>query len=458
MSTNQPKDVVKIDVTPPAPPTNPTVTDTTETSVTVSWSPASDNGRVGGYAVNRGGTNIGNTWKTEYTVRNLACGTAYPVEIRAMDLARQYSAPATLELTTAACTVEPPAADVYLSPAGADTNPCTSAAPCLTLDRGYRAAQSGETVELAAGMYGGQQIVSADPTKDVSDVHFRPAPGEVAEIESLDVFGAHLSFSDLVVTRDFYVKCGADDVTLRHSKASLLFIRAATNISIVDSEFGPSDDISQIGHTAECPFAPSNVLLDGVYMHDFVNPETHMECLTIQAGDDLVVRNSRFHRCQDFDVLVKPRQPVPAYTNMVFENNWFDQPYPEGTTTIQFSAPDSGGSYTNVVLRHNSFGAQAILKPAFATFTGMRFLANVGTDVICLPAVSYERNVWSDRACGPSDSVAPTGYLDEPGFDFHLVPGAAAVGHGDPADHPATDIDGEPRVDGLPDAGADEQP
>jgi hypothetical protein len=50
------------------------------------------------------------------------------------------------------------------------------------------------------------------------------------------------------------------------------------------------------------------------------------------------------------------------------------------------------------------------------------------------------------------------GYVDEAGFDFHLAAGAAAVDHGDPLDHPATDIDGDPRVDGLPDAGADERP
>jgi hypothetical protein len=457
VTTFAPKNVVKIDVTPPTPPMNLAVTDTTETSVTVSWSAASDNGRVGGYGLARLGTTIANTWTTEYTFRNLACGTSSPVAVRAMDLARQFSEPATLEVGTAACTEPPPAADVFVSPSGDDANPCSASAPCLTLARGYLAAQSGQTVELASGFYGGQQIVPSDPTKGEAQVLVRPAPGAIAELQSLDVFGTDVTFSDLLVTNDFYVKCGADDVTLRNSKARLFFIRSATNISIVDSEFGPSDDISQIGHTEECPFAPVNVVLDGVYMHDFVNPATHMECLTIQAADDLVVRNSRFQRCQDFDVLVKPRDPVLTYTNMLFENNWLGAPYPEGTTTIQFSAPDSGAGYNNVVLRHNSFGSQVILKPAFATFTDMRFLANVGTDVICLPTVLYDRNVWSDRACGATDTVAPAGYVDEAGFDFHLAPGAAAVGHGDPVEHPATDIDGEPRVDGQPDAGADER-
>jgi hypothetical protein len=42
---------------------------------------------------------------------------------------------------------------VYVAPSGFDGNLCTQTAPCLTLDRGYRAVADGGTVELAAGSY-----------------------------------------------------------------------------------------------------------------------------------------------------------------------------------------------------------------------------------------------------------------------------------------------------------------
>jgi hypothetical protein len=124
----------------------------------------------------------------------------------------------------------------------------------------------------------------------------------------------------------------------------------------------------------------------------------------------------------------------------------------------QNSVPSSGGSFTNETLRHNSFASRPILKP-LGVYTDFRVTANVGTDFTCFASVTYARNVWQDGpACDPTDTVAPMAYVDQHGFDLHLRPGAAAIGHGDPTNHPATDIDGDPRQDGLPDAGADEQP
>jgi hypothetical protein len=465
LTTFMPKDVVKIDVAPPGPPSALEVMSVTETTATVHWAAAADNGRVGGYALSRSGRVVANTWTTSHTVRNLACGTTTPVEVRAMDLARQFSEPAVVDVTTQPCTGSPPPADVYVSPAGSDAASCTAAAPCLTLERAYRAAQPGQVVELADGLYAGQSVIPVDPAKtSEQDVLVRPAPGAVAELESLDVFGGHVSFQDLLVAHDLYVKCGADDVTFRHGRAAVFFISSASDVSLLDSEFGPAVNVhSRIQRDAEdgCANTSSNVLLDGLYLHDnytFPHDSEHMECLTIQTVDGLTLRNSRFHRCEDFDVLVKRLGAAADTRNVLIENSWFDEPYPDGVTSIQFSVPASGGSFTNVTLRHNSFASRPILKP-LGVYTDFRVIANVGTDFTCFASVTYARNVWQDGpACGATDTVAAMAYVDQQAFDLHLQPGAAAVGHGDPADHPATDIDGDPRQDGLPDAGADEIP
>lgn len=53
---------------------------------------------------------------------------------------------------------------VRVSHAGLDTNPCGETAPCLTFNRAYRAAQPGQVVDVAAGVYPGQTI-NRDPTK-----------------------------------------------------------------------------------------------------------------------------------------------------------------------------------------------------------------------------------------------------------------------------------------------------
>ncbi len=352
---------------------------------------------------------------------------------------------------------------MWVSTTGSDSN-CARldpSRPCQTLSRANRVAQPGDQVEIAAGAYPAQDVLD-DPTKtSETDVIFRPAPGADVVVDDIDVWADHIEFRRLRINVDFYAKCGSDDVTLRGSKARLFFIRSAKRISLIDTEFGPSDDISQIGHTEECQFAPENIVLDQVYMHDFTNPNTHMECVTIQAANNIVVRNSRFQRCQDFDIFIKPRAPVLSYTNMVFENNWLAKPAPTGSAAISLSLPDGGSKMTNITFRNNSFNASLIVKPEI-DYSNVLFVGNIGTTIGtgCNEAgVTVAYNVWSnDSSCGPTDIHAPTGYVDAANFDYHLVPGAAAINRGSPTDFPAHDIDRQARpMGGRADAGADER-
>jgi hypothetical protein len=65
----------------------------------------------------------------------------------------------------------------------------------------------------------------------------------------------------------------------------------------------------------------------------------------------------------------------------------------------------------------------------------------------------------ADPSCGPGSYVAPGGvaFVNRAAGDYHLAPGSAAIGRGDPNRYPATDIDGQTRpIGSAPDAGADE--
>ena len=455
------------DTVAPSVPSGLVKSSSTTSSISVSWTASSDNVGVAGYGLYRGASSTGSTANRSATFSGLACGTSYSLAVDAYDAAGNRSAKATITAATNACpppTPPPPppppggSASVFIAPNGSDSNACSQTAPCKTFDRGFRAAAPGAVVEMAAGLYPGQQIIPNAAKAGSTPVQFRPAPGANVELESLDVFGDHVDIGGITIERDFYVKCGADDVTFRNSKASLFFIRAATNIQIIDTEFGPSSDISQIGHTAECQTSPDQILMDRVYMHDYVNSATHMECLTVQAANNLTIRNSRFTRCQDFDIFFKHRSPVLASTNITLENNWFDVPWPTGSSSISFSLPDGGGSFSNLLIRNNSFAGGLLMKPD-ADFRNARVIANVGIsfDGPC-GDVTTAYNVWSeDAGCSPTDRQAPTGYVNQSGFDFHLRPGAAAIDRGDPTSYPATDIDGQARPRGsAPDAGADE--
>lgn len=322
-------------------------------------------------------------------------------------------------------------------------------------------AAPGQTVELAAGSYPVQDVLEDSAKTSEVDVIVRPAAGADAIVEDLDVWADHIEFRNLTINVDFYVKCGADDVTLRGSKARLFFVRAATDVSIIDTEFGPSDSISQIGHTEECETSPDRILLDQVYMHDFTHPDdaNHMECLTVQAANNLVIRNSRFYHCEDFDILFKHRAPVLRSTNVLIENSWFDEPWPDGSSAIQFSEPESGGTYENVTIRNNSWNATLMLKPEVG-YLNAKVIANVGTRFggSC-GDIASAYNIWSGTSpCTPTDLQAPPGFVDQENFDFHLAPGSPAINRGHPGDHPTDDIDGNARpMGGRADAGADER-
>ncbi len=351
-------------------------------------------------------------------------------------------------------------ASVFLSTTGSDSNPCTAVARCKTISRAYQVAAPGQTIELAAGSYPAQDVLEDTSKTSETDVIVRPAAGADVTVEDIDVWADHIEFRNLKITVDFYVKCGADDVTLRNSKAGLFFIRSATDITFIDTEFGPSDSISQIGHTAECEFSPDRILMERVYMHDFTNDDdaVHMECLTVQAANNITIRNSRFYHCEDFNILFKHRFPVLRSTNILLENNWFDVPWPDGTSAIQFSEPDSGGVYENLTLRNNSWNATVTLKPE-VSYVNAKLIANLGTRYggPC-SAVTSAYNIWSGTApCSSTDLQASPGYVNQSGFDFHLLPTSPAINRGHPTDFPLIDIDGQSRpMGGRADAGADE--
>src|ERR687888_416919 len=305
----------------------------------------------------------------------------------------------------------------YVSPSGSDGAACTQAAPCRSMDRAYRVAQPGETVELAGGSYPAQ-TVNADGAKAVgsADVLFRPAAGATVTLGDLRSF--------------------ANDV-------HYLGLRFATGgqPNVKGGDYGPY--VSCSGGSQITPYDPDEtrlsmmprfITIDGVVFHDYSIssscPSAHLDCLHIMPAADVTVRNSQFYRCQHLGLLLNSNGPGNV-ENDVIENNFFGQ-----TAGAGFALREGAEDFENVQVRYNS--GSDIIPQTDNVLKNVRWTANA-TEYMgpCRSAITYEYNVAGDH--------------------LHLKPGAAAIDRGKPGDYPAADIDGNSRPQGsAADAGADE--
>jgi hypothetical protein len=97
------------DTTPPSQPGNPTQTGATQTTISMSWAPSTDNVGVTSYVVYRNGAGVTftNGSTTSFTDTGLTCGTSYTYAVRAADAAGNLSTAGTASLATSACSPPP---------------------------------------------------------------------------------------------------------------------------------------------------------------------------------------------------------------------------------------------------------------------------------------------------------------------------------------------------------------
>jgi outer membrane biosynthesis protein TonB len=379
-------------------------------------------------------------------------------------------------------TPEPPAEEataLRLSPSGVDTNDCSAAKPCKTLNRAYKVAKPGQTVEMASGTYTDTALSLDSAKTSAADVVFRPLAGATVTISpQLHVYAQHLELRELRFTSKLWIESSAADVTIRNSTLKNFDLysngkESSHDISFIGGSIGPSaNENSRIASNGPSTSAsPRDILIDGVDFHDFtVSPgsEAHVECLQVWAVDGLTIRNSKFRNCEVFDIFLQklPEGAAATPSNILIENNFFDC-CGSGYYSIRMG-DHAGTSWKDVTIRNNSLNKEIDPDPS-VPYSNVKIVGNVGPALKFWSGstgaiepkpsgVEVDYNVWYAGAkVGSHDKVAAAGFRNAAAVDFHLNAGAAAIDAGDPANAPATDIDGDARPAGAaPDAGADE--
>jgi hypothetical protein len=219
---------------------------------------------------------------------------------------------------------------------GADQGACLAAHPCATLGYAYQVARPGEVVDVAAGSYP-LQTIPLVASRAGAPVIIRPAAGAQVALAGIEVYGAHVELRDFV-TRGWYVKEGATDVTFRNVSADgAIFITSANNVRILGGSVGPGDSIDSQIKAADAVGAPvpSDILIDSVDFHDWTrvaDPSAHVECLQIGAGVRITIRNSVFKDCETHGLFVRSWGGTMRIADLDIEHNWF------GVTNVGYYA------------------------------------------------------------------------------------------------------------------------
>jgi hypothetical protein len=340
------------------------------------------------------------------------------------------------------------AATRQVAPGGADAGECLDAA-CGSLGYAYGRAAPGDVVQVASGTYGAQDVPAGSKA-----VTFHGAPG--AKVRELDNSASNVTFDGIEVDAGF-AKTAAFENHGSPGAENVIFKNAAIG-NVIDEK--------------GALVSGTNFTFDHVLFHDVLlqTDGVHLECVYAIGVPGITVRNSTFHNCGVMDLFFTYGDwwsPLPpAYGNVTLENNVFEHSlnlggdwHAYGLYVAATGPPPSGGTLDGWTVRNNTFETDAYVERPSAS--GSRWVGNLGT-WNCVTGVSYSHNVGkkcagTDTSVSPAAStasvVAPLGWVNAPGGDFHLLSSSPAIGAADPNDAPATEHDGYAR-DSRPDAGA----
>jgi hypothetical protein len=324
----------------------------------------------------------------------VVCGIAVPVAYAVMP----HSLPKTCSSTNCV---------LHVAPGGSDAAPCSALKPCRTFDRAYRAARPGQVVQLAAGRYREQKIRVDDAKVSGRDVVFEPARGAHVVVDDLQVYGSHVEFRNFTLTNTWATFVQTNDATFRNLRASYFVISSSRNIRVLGGSYGPAVDTKSQVQPLPDNVEPRNITVDGVFFHDYTrkDPISHLECLQFGAGSGIIVRNSRFKNCNDFDLMMGIWGNVPEPSNILIENNLFE-PSTEATSCCVAYYSMMTAGWANTTIRNNTFAMPWTFATSGGTYRNVKVTRNIGPfqSWRCDERVAYSHNRWHGARCGPTDT------------------------------------------------------
>jgi hypothetical protein len=331
---------------------------------------------------------------------------------------------------------EPRGEALFISPSGSDSNSCTEAKPCQTMNRAYELATAGATVRLLSGSYPEQHLEGDSSKTSSSHVVFAPAPGASVKFTGAIVtVASHITIEDMSVLDVTIGNVEADeqkpnptDITLLNLTGRNFEIASATHITVEGGSWGPATacaeaytgsyegDNNAIRQPTEQ--APEDILINDTVIHNVQSDNfnnCHIEGLAIFAGNHVTVSKSKFYENSVYDIFMQQNVGA-APDNVTLEGNWFATAV---DTTGKNGEPVGHGDgiavgnelSENVTLEDNHFNDILDMNDAeeISTFHNVRVVGNVGIlpyeNYPCesLSGIEWSKNIWQNDKCASSD-------------------------------------------------------
>ena len=478
------------DTQAPTAPTGLSAGAQTQTAITLSWAPSTDNTGVAGYRSFRNGTQVGTGTASSSTFSGLTCGTSYSLAVEAYDAAGNTSTRPGITASTTACS-PPPAPAPAPAPGSGTANlwvdttggSCvrqsapgayTDAQAC-SWSAAYQAAQTGDVIFVKGGSYG--DVTMGANKAGTSNVTYRTASGEnvvVDDFENGHIAGAagvgNIALVGPVTARTFRSD-KASNVTVDNWRVDcggcvnvqIFHLESASNVVVRNSDISDNTDNSLIWING------TNLTFENNVIHDAglrSGSGAHTECMYVWNVTGLTLKRNHFYHCSVMDVFVTGGAVANGglVENNVFEKPWSTTGVVGNGFAFHFrNGGDPSPDPDNWDFRYNTFvGPLSISSESPVGAGGMRVIGNVFlSGAPCgKNNTTYSNNAFVSGACGTnaitnSLSTYQAGFAStaDPG-DYSLTSTSVLVNKGG-SPYPATDRKGTARPSGgAPDIGA----
>jgi chitodextrinase len=458
-----------------------------QSSVSVSWQPASDNVGVVGYGYYRAGSLVGNGTGTSYVFSGLACGTSSSFAVDAYDAAGNRSGKSSITASTSACSPAPPpasSANLWVDSSGGScvrqaTRGSWVDAQACSWNQAYQTAQTGDLILVRGGNYGNVTIGPNKSSIAAPGVTFQTASGESVVVNDFEngyisgaTGGSNISFVGPASARSFRSDQASNivvdgwNVDCNGCSGEQIFhLEAANNVLVRNSEIQDNNNNSLIW------ISGSNLSFENNRIHDAGLPSgsaSHTECMYAWDVTNLTLKRNQFWHCSVMDVFITGSDVA---NGGYIENNVFEKPW-SNTGVISNSAYAfhfrNGGSPSpdpsNWDFRYNTFvGPLSISSENPVGSGGMRVIGNLFlSGAPCgLGNTTYSYNAFVSGACG-TNSITNSLTSYQAGFtstgdpgNYGLLTSSVLRDKGSLGNYPAQDRAGSPRYNGAaPDIGA----